>query len=175
VTLPTLEPIVPTKDRRNLSSGVALIGVGLYMLLSRYFGLRGAGPILILLGALFFVLSATRRFRGPLLPAGVLLGLGAGMMLRVPLEPWMPHWSTILLGLGAGFLLVASIDHAASRRRQPPAIVPGAVLTGVALAEFAARSLSLDIPFTSFEPLWPFLVLAAGLLLVISAFRRRKT
>lgn len=161
-------------DRRGMALGVALAGVGLYALLSRSLGWRGPAALLLLLGAIFFVLSALRRFRGPLLPAGVLLGLGAGLLLREPLEPRLPHWATILLGLGAGFLLVSAIDRLVGRRRQPPPIVPGAVLTGIALAEAAAHALSVDNVFTLLEPVWPFLFLAAGLFLVLTALRRAR-
>ena len=115
-------------DRRGVGLGVVLCGVGLYALLSRSLGLRGPAPVLLLLGAVFFTLSALARFRGPLLPAGVLLGLGAGFLLRGPLAPWLAPWASILLGLGAGFLLVAAIDRACGRRRQPPPVVPGLVL-----------------------------------------------
>ena len=72
---------------------------------------RGPGPILLLIGAILFTFSALRGFRGPVVPAGVLLGLGAGFLLRDPLDPWMPRWATILLVLGGGLLLAAGIDR----------------------------------------------------------------
>ncbi len=162
-------------DQRGITVGVGLVGVGLYALFSRLLDVRGPGPVLLVLGAVFFALSAMRRFRGPLLPAGVLLGLGAGFLLRRPLDPWLPHWATILLGLGCGFLLVAVIDRAAGRRRQPPPQIPGLVLTGIALAELAARAFSIRNLFDKLEPLWPFAILAAGLWLIASSRRRRPT
>jgi hypothetical protein len=162
-------------DRRGVTLGVALVGVGLYALLSRGFGWRGAGPVLLLLGAIFFTQSALSRFRGPLLPAGVLLGLGVGFLLRDPLRPWMAPWATILLGLGGGFLLVASIDRARGRRREPPPLLPGLVLTGIAATEALSRRLPLETAFARLEPLWPFAVLAAGLVLVFTARKSRRT
>ncbi|MGH9366429.1 MAG: hypothetical protein ACRD3M_01985 [Thermoanaerobaculia bacterium] len=162
-------------DRRGMTLGVALVGVGLYALLSRYLDLRGPGAVLLLLGAFFFAASALRRFRGPLFPAGVLIGLGLGFFLRRPLEPWMPHWAAILLGLGGGFLLVAALDAAAGRHRQPPPLVPGAVLTAIALGAAASRALSIQDLLAPLEPLWPFAVLAAGFWLVASALKRRAT
>jgi hypothetical protein len=161
--------------RRGITLGVALVGVGLYALLSRSLGFRGPGPVLLLIGAIFFVLSALSRFGGPLLPACVLLGLGTGLLLRGPLEPWMPHWAAILLGIGSGFLLVAAIDRTFGRRRQPPPVVPGAVLAGIALAEAASRALSLENLFARLEPVWPYGVIAAGLFLTLTALRKRRT
>ena len=65
-------------DRRSLTLGVVIALVGAFFLLRRSVELSGPAPILLLLGAIFLALSALRSFRGPLLPAGVLLGLGAG-------------------------------------------------------------------------------------------------
>ena len=165
----------PVGERRALTQGIALVAVGFYALVSRSLGWRGPEAVLLLLGAIFFFLSAVSRFRGPLLPAGVLLGLGVGMLLRGPLEPWMSPWAAILLGLGGGFLLVSAIDRSVGRRREPPPIVPGIALTGIAVAEAAARALPMRNLLARLELLWPFLVLGAGLLLVATALRRRRT
>ena len=109
------------KDRRSLSLGVILLGLGAFFLLRRTVGLSGPRPILLFIGALFLSLSAMRSFRGPLLPAGVLLGLGAGFVLQPHLEAWAPRWAILVLGLGAGFLLVAALDAAWRRGRRLPA------------------------------------------------------
>ena len=161
-------------NRRGLVLGAVLVAVGLNAFFARAFGWRGPATILLLLGAMFFAISAARRFRGPLLPGGVLLGLGAGFLLREPLDPYLPPWASILLGLGLGFLVVAAIDRAAGRRREPPPIVPGAVLVAVAGGAFLARSLPLRDAFARLEFLWPFAVVAAGVLLIWSAARRRQ-
>jgi hypothetical protein len=161
-------------NRRGLFPGLVLVAVGLYFLLARGLGWRGPGTILLFLGAVFFAISAARRFRGPLLPAGVLLGLGAGFLLRDPLARWLAPWAAILLGLGLGFLLVAAIDRAVGRRREPPPLVPGAVLVAVAAGSFLARWIPLHDAFARIEFLWPFLIVAAGLLLILGAARRRK-
>src|SRR5262249_3828883 len=88
--------------RGGLGLGVALVGLGVYILLERSFHVHGPGPILLLIGAALFAVAAMRRFQGPLVPAGVLLGLGAAFLVRDPLEPWVPGWATILFGIGGG-------------------------------------------------------------------------
>jgi hypothetical protein len=161
-------------DRRGVSLGIALVAVGLYALLWRELDVRGPGPLLLLLGAAFLAISALRRFRGPLLAGAVLAGLGAGLLLRDSFEPRLPGWATILLGLGAGFLLVAAIDGASSRSRQPSPLVPGVALTGIALAAGIQRALPLVPLWSRLETLWPIALLAVGLVLIATALRRRR-
>ena len=161
-------------DRRGLNIGVVLVGLGLFFLLRRELHLSGPGPILLVIGAILFTFAALRNFRGPVVPAGVLLGLGAGFLLRDPLEPWMPPWATILLGLGGGLLLAAGIDRQAGRERRPSTLAPGIVL--VAIAAAAALATNFRFPENVVEAvwkLWPWALLAAGVILVVQGMRRR--
>jgi hypothetical protein len=163
-------------DRRGLNVGVALLAVGVYFILKQSFHFRGPGPLLILIGTVLLALSALRQFRGPLVPACVLLGLGAGFLLRDPLDQWMPGWATLLLGLGSGLLLASGLDHTAGKQRRTTTLVPGIVL--VTIAAVTALSANLRIPESVYESLWrfwPFALVAAGAVLVLQAIRGRKT
>jgi hypothetical protein len=161
-------------DRRGLNLGIVLVGFGIFFLLRRELNLSGPGPILLVIGAILFTFAALRSFRGPVVPAGVLLGLGAGFLLRDPLEPWMPPWATLLLGLGSGLLLAAGIDRQAGRERRPSTFVPGIVLVVIAAA--AGISRNLHVPENVVDAvwtLWPWALVAAGAILVIQGIRRR--
>ena len=105
-------------DRRGLNLGVAMVALGIYFILYRSLHFRGPGPILLLIGAILLAFSALREFRGPVVPAGVLLGLGAGFLLRDPLDRWMPHWATLLLGLGCGLLLAGGLGRMTGQDRR---------------------------------------------------------
>jgi hypothetical protein len=161
-------------DRRGLVVGVVLLLLGAFFVLSRTFGFSGPGPILILIGSVFLALSALRRARGPLLPGAVLVGLGAGFLLREPLEPWFPHWATILLGLGAGFLLVAALDRAARRERRPSPRFPGVALILVAIFGAFTRAEAVREAIASVQHLWPRALEHAGAHLEGHALSRRK-
>jgi hypothetical protein len=161
-------------DRRNLTLGVILVLVGLFFFLRNLISWRGPGPILILIGATLLTVSALRRFRGPLLPGAILLGLGAAFLLEVPLEAWLPHWATVLLGLSAGFFIVAALDASAGRRRRPAPATAGSLLLAVAAAAGVSRVVGPE----TFEPLariWPWVLVATGLFLIVRAARRQKT
>ena len=164
------------RDRRGLNLGVALLALGLYFILARQLHFRGPGPILLLIGTILLVLSAFRDFRGPIVAAGVLIGLGTAFLLRVSLERWMPGWATLLLGIGAGLLLAAALDRAAGLERRPGTLVPGTALVAIALV--AALSENLRIPESFYDAawrLWPFALVVAGAILVIRAARSRKS
>jgi len=164
-------------DHRSLTVGVVLLLLGAFFLLSRAFDFSGPGVTLSLIGTIFLALSALRGMRGPLLPGGILLGLGVGFLLRTPLEWALPRWATIVLGLGAGFLLVALLDRIAGRGgRRPSPLVPGVILVAVAL--FAALGQHTPILGVAerVQDLWPWALVLAGLLLVGQALlRSRKT
>lgn len=162
-------------DRRGLNLGIALTAIGVYFLLRRELHLRGPGPVLLLIGTILFGVAALRGFRGPVVPAGVLLGLGAGFLLRDPFEPWMPHWATLLLFLGGGLLLAAAVDRRDGPEHRRSTLVPGVVL--VAIAAATALSENLHFPETLLEVawrLWPWALLAAGVLLVVQGLRGRR-
>jgi low temperature requirement protein LtrA len=163
-------------DRRGLNLGIVLLAVGLYFLLRRELRLSGPGPILLLIGTILLAFSGLRGFRGPVVPACVLLGLGSGFLLRDTLDAWMPRWATLVLGLGCGLLLAAAIDRQAGRERKPSTLAPGIVL--VAIAAATAVSINLRIPETLADAawqLWPWALVAAGVVLVVQAARRRPT
>src|SRR5262249_666094 len=141
-------------DRRGLTLGIVLVLVGLFLLLQYIVSWRGPGPILILIGTALLISSALRRFRGPLLPGSILLGLGAGFLLQVKLETWFPHWATILLGLAAGFLLVAALDASVGRRRRPSPGGAGVLLLRAATAARLSPVLGPEGP-GPLAPPWP--------------------
>jgi hypothetical protein len=161
-------------DRRGLAVGVVLLLLGTYFVLSRTLRFSGPGPILVLIGAIFLALSALRRARGPLLPGGILVGLGSGFLAREPLEAIFPHWATLLLGLGAGFLLVAALDRAAGRDRRPSPLVPGLVLVVVALLGALTSQDAVREALTSLSRLWPWALVLAGVALVGQALLRKR-
>jgi len=161
-------------DRRGLVVGVVLVFLGAFFVLSRTFRFSGPGPILVLIGAIFLALSALRRARGPLLPGGVLLGLGSGFLLREPLESIFPHWATLLLGLGAGFLLVAALDRASGSGRRPSPLLPGIVLVVVALFGALTRQEAVREALSQVRDLWPWALVLAGVALVAQAVLRRR-
>lgn len=159
--------------RGGLFLGVALLVIGGAVILSRYSIFAGPGAIVLGIGVLFLLVSAARGFSGPLLPGGILTGLGAGLLLRGWLEPRFPEWGAILLGLSAGFLFVAAVDAAKGRSRRPSPLLPGVVLGVLAILSALRRNPALRwIADADLHDFWPWAAVAAGLFLVARAFFR---
>jgi hypothetical protein len=162
-------------DRRNLTLGIVLLCLGAFFLLSRTIRFSGPGAILVLIGAILLALSAARGFRGPLLPGGILLGLGGAFLFQAPLERLFPRWAAITLGLGVGFLLVAVVDRAARHERRPSPLVPGLILLAVSLFGALSRLNAVMDLLVRVRDLWPWALVLAGLALVAQALLRRRT
>ena len=159
--------------QRGLLPGIALLVIGTAILLSRYSIFAGPGAIVLGIGILFLVVSAARGFSGPLLPGGILTGLGAALLLKHRLEPRFPEWGTILLGLSAGFLLVAAVDAAKGRSRRPSPMFPGIALGTIGILSALRRSPAFRwIADLDLHDAWPWIAVAAGLFLVARAFFR---
>src|SRR5262249_46147131 len=160
---------------RGLVAGVVLVLIGLYILLSRRVGFSGPGPILLLIGFGFLILSALRRWRGPIAPGAILVGLGSGFLFQGLLENFLPRWATLVLGLGVGFLLAAALEAAAGRLRAPGPIVPGSILVATALLAGVAERFDLSRLVRWIGAVWPWALVAAGAALVIAALKGHRT
>jgi hypothetical protein len=141
--------------------GVILIAVGATLFAVQLLHLDG-DVIILVIGLVFAIAFAANRRYGVLIPAGILTGLGLGIVLEdsgVQGEP-------VVLGLGLGFLAIYVADFLTSGARAPGRwwpLIPGAILTVIAGAEstFGAEGARL------IEQGWPILLIAAGAWLML--------
>ena len=141
--------------------GVILIVIGMTLLAVQWLHLD-ADVIVLVIGLVFAgAYAATRRY-GLLIPAGILTGLGAGILLEdlgLTREP-------VVLGLGLGFVAIYAVDllttGSRDRARWWP-LVPGAILVviagaGGAFGNEGARAI---------EQGWPVILIAIGAWLLL--------
>src|SRR5256885_1689014 len=94
--------------------GVILIVIGAVLFAIQWLHLD-ADVIVLVIGLVFVAAYAATRRYGLLIPAGILTGLGAGILLQdfaVTREP-------VVLGLGIGFLAIYGVEGATRRRARP--------------------------------------------------------
>jgi hypothetical protein len=141
--------------------GVILIAVGVTLFAVQLLHLD-ADVIVLVIGLVFTIAFAGTRRYGLLIPAGILSGLGLGILL----EDFKVQGEPVVLGLGLGFLAIYVADVLTSGARAPGRwwpLVPGAILTIIAGAEstFGAEGARL------IEQGWPILLIAAGAWLLL--------
>jgi len=144
--------------------GVILIAVGATLFAAGLLHLD-ADVVVLVIGLVFAGAFAVMRRYGLLIPAGILTGLGAGILLEDVGFAGEP----VMLGLGLGFLAIYAIDALTSGAREPGRwwpLIPGAIITVIAGAsgtfgQEGARAI---------EQGWPILLIAVGAWLLM---RRR--
>ena len=141
--------------------GVILIAVGLTLFSVQLLNLDGDVVVLVI-GLVFAVAFAATRRYGPLIPAGILTGLGTGILLEkagVVGEP-------VVLGLGLGFLAIYAGDLLTTGAREPGRwwpLIPGAILVIIAGAESTFGPDGARV----IEQGWPIILIAAGAWLLL--------
>ena len=152
------------RDISGWLPGVILIAVGATLFAVQLLHLD-ADVIVLVIGLVFAsAFAATRRY-GLLIPAGIMTGLGAGILL----EDIGAKGEPAMLGLGLGFLAIYAADLMTTGARAPGRwwpLIPGAIITVIAGAsgtfgQEGARAI---------EQGWPILLIAVGAWLLL---RRR--
>jgi hypothetical protein len=141
--------------------GVILIVVGVTLFAVQLLHLD-ADVIVLVIGLVFAIAYAGTRRYGLLIPAGILTGLGAGILL----EDFGVMGEPVVLGLGLGFLAIYGGDLLTSGARAPGRwwpLIPGAILTVIAGAEstFGAEGARV------IQQGWPILLIAVGAWLLL--------
>src|SRR6266545_6107287 len=136
--------------------GVILIAVGVTLFAVQLLQLD-ADVIVLVIGLVFAAAYVATRRYGLLVPAGIVTGLGAGILL----EDFGVRGEPVVLGLGLGFLAVYGADFLDNGARAPGRwwpLVPGSILTVIAAAEstFGAEGARL------IQQGWPLLLIGAG-------------
>jgi hypothetical protein len=158
------EAIKQRRDNAAVTFGAVLVVVGGVLLGARFSDVVAAGCPALWIGLGFLTWWALSANYGLLVPAGVLTGLGVGLMLsHVDF-----YGNPVALGLGMGFLGIYALDALRRQRRSSwwP-LVPGAVLVIAGLLQNTSGWDSLG------GLGWPLFLIVAGLIIVGGALSRR--
>ena len=141
--------------RRQVYSGLALIALGLALwTVQRFDGLERSA-IFFLVGGIFLAGYLYRREFGLLIPAGIICGVGVGMLGSVPM----------LVGIGVGFVGITVVSLVYERRFEGWPLIPGAILILVGMREVEL----LEYVFDN----WPLILVIIGVLILFGAIGRK--
>ena len=141
--------------------GVILIVIGATLFAIQWLHLD-ADVIVLVIGLIFVAAYAATRRYGLLIPAGILTGLGAGILL----QDFAVTRESAVLGLGIGFLAIYGVDLAARRSSQRARwwpLIPGAILTIIAGAGGAFG----DEGGRTIQQAWPIILVVIGAWLLL--------
>jgi len=158
------EAIKQHRDNAAVTFGAVLVVVGAVLLGARFNDVVAAGGPALWIGLGFLTWWAFSGSYGLLVPAGVLTGLGVGLML----DHAEFYGNPVALGLGVGFLAIYALD--ALRRQRSSSwwpLVPGAVLVVVGLLQNTSGWDSLG------ELGWPLFLIVIGIIIIGGALSRR--
>lgn len=149
------------RDMSGWLPGLILIAVGVTLFAVQLLNLDGDVVVLVI-GLVFATAFLASRRYGLLIPAGILTGLGTGILL----EDFGVVGEPVVLGLGLGFLAIYAVDVLTSGARAPGRwwpLVPGTILTIIAGAESTFGAEGARVIAQG----WPILLIAAGAWLLL--------
>jgi hypothetical protein len=158
------EALKQRRDTAAVTFGAVLVVVGAVLLGGRFNDVVAAGGPALWIGLGFLTWWAFSGNYGLLVPAGVLTGLGVGLML----DHVGFYGNPVALGLGVGFLAIYALD--ALRRQRSSSwwpLVPGAVLVIVGLLQNTSGWASLG------DLGWPLVLIVIGIIIIGGALARR--
>lgn len=155
--------------------GLILIGIGVLALLGQYtdgviWGQWGI-YFLSLLGALFLVWGIVSRNVGPLIPGGILSGLGLGIILleTVAWPATVDEGGIFMLAFAAGWGLITVLTAVFTPKVHWWPLIPGAIMAIIGLAVLFGGLFMQALNLMGI--LWPLLLILLGLFIVYRAYK----
>jgi hypothetical protein len=149
--------------RQRITAGLVLIGLGLALFAMNKVGNIGPWAIFFVVGGAFLAAYFYQREYGFLIPACILMGLGAGNVGKNVFDFDISGQ----MGLGLGFVAIFVIAFLYERRTHWWPLVPGAILIATSLTRFS--------DFVEFMvDNWPLALVILGILIMLGAFGRPK-
>lgn len=172
---PLGNPQAPSSQhhRRGLA-GLALVVIGALTLVDTLTQADLLGLLFLpALGLLFLTWGVLSRQVGPMVPGGVLLGVGVGVLLTrdaLVQSNGKEHAAILLLCIGLGFALTTLLSLVFTARRPWWPLLPAGLLVLLSLAFFLGGTpLELARIIGKF---WPLLLVGVGLYLLWEWYRQ---
>ena len=154
--------------RNGSVGGIVLILIGLMMFVTQITqSSHLALFILPALGLIFLAWGITTRQGGPMIPGGILSGLGLGVLIVTGTLGQFNETTSggvVVLSLALGFLVVTPLTAFFSCKTQMWALIPGTLLALVGAAMLAG-DIGLQL-LSLLGYLWPLALIAVGVYVI---------
>jgi hypothetical protein len=159
-------PDDPQRGRR-VAAG-ALLVVAVLALADRHLSLAWRDGMPLLLGVGFVVWAALGRSAGLLVPGGILVGVGVGMMLRPDFGE-----AAFLFSLAGGFALIPVLSWLIFQRWVCWPVFPAAGVGLAGLVRLAGPELRERLH--EYGPLWPYVLILVAVYLLFTKSRPKNS
>ena len=161
-------------NRRNLMvAGAALIAIGLLAFAAQFMEFVNVGLLFLpTLGVIFLIWGIAVRHVGPMIPGGILTGIGVGVILMeqtTALPGEASDAGIFLITFGAGWALITLLSALFTAKTQWWPLIPGGIIAAVGVALFAGDAGLRLLEFVG--DFWPLVLIAVGLIVVLRAAR----
>lgn len=166
------------KRKNGLVGGVVLISIGLLALIGQFVDWRPEANlglyILPILGAIFLVWGIVTRNAGPMIPGGILSGLGLGILLleTVSWPEGMDEGGVFLLAFALGWALITMLTAVFTPKIHWWPLIPGGIIAVVGLAVLYGGVFWQALNLMNL--VWPLLLILLGLSVIFNARRPKE-
>lgn len=163
------------KDLGKLFLGSILLLLGTFMTLSNFFKLPIFGILFLpALGLFFIIWSIVSKEKDLLIPGGIIGGVGLGIMFVTLITnvSEISKGGLFFIGFSIGWLLIVLLSKIFFKKTVLWPLIPFTILFlfGFVLSLGEKGILVLQ----NFSLIWPYLLIAAGIIIIITYFRRKK-
>lgn len=159
----------PRGQRQTVAAGIALILIGLLLLAGQLLQSEALGLIFLLaLGIIFLAWGSVTRQAGLLIPGGILIGLGAGILLITGPFQAMPETARggiFLLSFAAGWVLIVLFSALFTPRTHWWPLIPASLIGLVGGAVLVSETSPQVLTFIN--ALWPLGLIALGVYILL--------
>ncbi len=171
VSAPQVPPQVPQRRRISNPSvgGLILIAIGVLALIFTVTRSSLTGTLILVgIGVTFIVWGVATRAAGPLIPGGIMTGLGIGTFLSQEVFTNVSpdaRGGIVVLGLACGFLVIPLLTYIVERHAPWWPAIPGGILlvVGLALVIGGAATTVFDV----LSVIWPVILIIIGVALLL--------
>ena len=153
-----------SKNRGEMIGGGILILLGATFLIGQWLPDNGGLLIPLVAGIMFLLWGVLVRHAGPIIPGGIFVGIGLGILLN---EVFFPEANDaiFLFGFGLGWLIITLASAVFTDETQWWALIVTAVMWTIAAAATFGGILLTVLSWAG--TLWPLILIGIGLWVVV--------
>ena len=161
----TQQTLTPKKQHDHVVGGIILVGIGVIALISQFVDLSRLDQFILPgLGAAFLLWGIVQRKAGPLIPGGILMGIGLGSLV-VANNTSDEAGGLFLIIFASGWMLIALLSAIFTAETQWWALIPAGIIGFIGMA-VSVGGVAMTM-LATLGKLWPLILIGVGIYVLI--------